>query len=1080
MYKSKLCKVLFFLCGILIFVVAGLFSMKKTAASESCIIYSEGGDFREYITGSGTYFDWIRVFYVNGNGQVAYCTQSDQTPAVGVDNVYTPDSGAICNSNYLHRAVTAIASNGYPLKYGTYIVGGDMKDPEYKTGLIIGKTIYECTGEEARAATAFAIHRRIIAYTGIDDNAASGNDVTITDIANGKKAVHDVVAIQNVLYSNTDNEHAVALEWAVKNENGAFRVVGTPEAVQSDGYFNYYIKASSKNCYISSIAPTEGEEYISGCFIENIWYVSAFERYIHLKVPKQNVNNKKIGIVCTSTVPETEEALVLGHSSYQDFMIVPYGKEISANISAEYPGGDLELIKTDDETNVVLPNAVYGIYADKECTNKLYEVTTDYEGRAYLKDIPSGQYYIKEINAPYGYVTDESICMANVSNGEKTSLLLKDKRVKAEIELEKQDAETQEKVPQGDASLGGAVYGIYAREDIVYPDKNAEVKYRAGELVGKITIGDDCKGRLDNLYLGKYYVKEISAPLGYVLDEDEYDIDCSLSDGTCEVIKAERVVSDRVKRQAFQLVKVGGDKGDEQLLIENAGFTVWLLSDLKVKENGEYDFSQAKPYPASSDGGCEIFTDERGYACSERLPYGTYIVRETTIPSGYKPIQDFLVTINEDSEQPKVWRIFNDDEFMARLIIKKVDGSTGKTILKSGYEFKVYDVNNGCYVEQEISYPKKTRISVFETNDEGYLMLPKPLKAGEYRIEETGCPKEGYFLSKEPITIKIASDMPYEMQEGEPVINVEFPNYPVYGSITIRKSYELKDRDNTISDGKASIGENAEIGEKAISYAKIKIDGDTTADAGIKDAENITPDARKEVSTIFSLYAAEDIYTYDNNVDENGDRLKLYSKDERVEEMTVNMEAPYCTVDNLPIGKYYIVEDKTLSGYICFDKPVEAEIAYADEKTEYVEVSVEVENNLTTTKIFKKDKETENNIKGATLCIYDEDGQPVDKWVTDDEEHIIKGLELGRKYILAEEEAPKGYSKAEEIEFIFEKNNQEITIYNERAKLVLGENGTFEKTTPQTGDSFNPLIYVMMIGVSGLILIILRSLLRAR
>lgn len=1034
MYKNKLCKVLFFVCGILIFVVAGLFNIKKTAASESCIIYSEGGDFREYITGTGTYFDWIRVFYVNGNGQVAYCTQSDQTPAVGVDNVYTPDSGAICNSNYLHRAVTAIASNGYPLKYGTYIVGGDMKNPEYKTGLIVGKTIYECTDEEARAATAFAIHRRIIAYRGIDDNAASGNDVTITDIANGKKAVHDVVAIQNVLYSNTDNEHAVTLQWAAKNENGTFRVVGTPESVQSDGYFNYYIKASSKNCYISNIAPAEGEEYISGCFIENIWYVSAFERYIHLKVPKQNVNNKKVGIICTSTVPETEEALVLGHSSYQDFMIVPYGKEIYANISADYPGGDLELIKTDDETNVVLPNAVYGIYADKECTNKLYEVTTNHEGRAYLKDIPFGEYYVKEIHAPYGYVMDERICMVNVSNGEKTSIPLKDKCVKAEIELEKQDADTQAGVPQGDASLKGAVYGIYAREDIVYPDKNAEVKYRADELVGKITIGDDCKGRLDNLYLGKYYLKEINAPDGYVLDENEYDIDCSLSDGTSEVIKVEWVVSDRVKSQAFQLVKVGGDKGDEQLLIEHAGFTVWLLSDLKVKENGEYDFSQAKPYPASSDGGYEIFTDERGYACSERLPYGTYIVKETTIPSGYKPIKDFIVTIDEDSEEPKVWRIFNDDEFMARLVIKKVDGSTGKTILKPGYEFKVYDINNGCYVEQEISYPKKTRISVFETNNEGYLMLPEPLKAGEYRIEETGCPNEGYFLSKEPIIIKIASDMPYELQEGEPVINVEFPNYPVHGSITIRKSYELKDRDNIIFDG----------------------------------------------STIFSLYAAEDIYTYDYNVDENGNRIKLYSKDEKVDEMTVNMEAPYCTVDNLPIGKYYIVEDKTLSGYVCFDKPVEVELAYADEKTEYVEVSVEVENNLTTTKIFKKDKETENNIKGATLCIYDEDGQLIDKWVTDDEEHITKGLELGRKYILAEEEAPKGYSKAEEIEFIFEDNNQKITIYNERAKLVLGENGTFEKTTPETGDNFNPLIYVVLLGISGLIIIILRSLLKAR
>lgn len=1074
MYKNKLCKVLFFLCGILFFVAAELFNVKNTAASESCIIYSEGGDFREYITGSGTYFDWIRAFYVNGNGQVAYCTQSDQTPAVGADNVYTPDSGAICNSNYLHRAVTAIASNGYPLKYGTYIVGGDMKNPQYKTGLIIGKTIYECTDEEARAATAFAIHRRIIAYKGIDDNAAAGNDVTITDIANGKNAVHDVVAIQNALYSNADNEYAITLEWAVKNENGYFSVVPNPEPIQSDGCFHYYIKASSKNCYISSIAPAEGEDYISGCCIENIWYTNAFEQYIHLKVPKKNINNKKIGIICSSTVPETEEALVLGHSSYQDFMIVPYGKEISANISADYPGGDLELIKKDDETNAVLPNAVYGIYADKECTNKLYEVTTDHEGRAYLKNIPSGEYYIKELNAPYGYFMDESICTANVSNGEKTSLLLKNRRVKAEIELEKQDADTQSTTSQGDASLRGAVYSIYAREDIIYPDKNAEVKYRADELVGTITIGDACKGRLDNLYLGKYYAKELTAPEGYVLDEKEYDIDCSVSDGTSEVIQAECVVSDRVKSQAFQLVKVGGDKGDEQLLIEHAGFTVWLLSDLQVKENGEYNFGSASPYPAAADGSCEIFTDERGYACSVRLPYGRYIVRETTVPSGYKPVPDFIVTIDEDSEEPKVWRIFHDDEFMARLIIKKVDGSSGKTILKSGYEFKVYDVNNDCYVEQEISYPKKARISVFETNDEGYLMLPEPLKAGEYRVEEIGCPKEGYYLSKEPITIKIDSDMPYEMQEGEPVMNVVFPNYPVYGSITIRKSYELKDRDNIILDGKDGAEENIILDGKDGNEENITLDGKDRGDG------NVISDDKKNASTIFSLYAAEDIYTYDYHVDENGNRIKLYSKDERVGKMTVNMEKPYCTVENLPIGKYYIVEDKTLPGYLCLDKPVNAEIAYADEKTEYVEVSVEVENNLTTIKVFKKDKETEKNIKGATLCIYDEDGQLIDKWVSDEEEHATKGLVLGRKYILAEEEAPKGYLKAEQIEFVFEKNNQEITIYNERAKLVLGENGTFEKTTPQTGDSFHPIIYVVLLSAFGLIIIILRSLLKAQ
>lgn len=1052
MLRNRLGKVLMSLFGIMIFVVTGLFNYQNTAASPSCVIEMEGGDYRDYITGTGTYFDWIRAFYHNGNGQVAYCTQSNQNPAVGVDNVYTPDTGAICNSEELHKTVTSIASCGYPLNYNTYIVGGNMKSPEYKTGLMIGGTIYECTEAEARAATAFAIHRKMIEYTSIDSEAAEGNEVTITSISNGRSAVHDVVAIQEALYSGVagaDSQYSITIQWVNKNADGSYTVVDYPDIVSSNGYFDFYAKVSSQNCYVTSIAAAEGDGYVSGCIIEDIQYNGLFERYVHIKVPKADINNKSFGLLCSSIVPETDKALVLGSDSYQDFMIVPGGKQIDACAALDYPGGELLITKKDAITKCLLPDAVYGIYTDMECKNQLREVKTDENGCVCAQNMDSGVYYVKEKNAPYGYLIDKNVYTVNIKCGERTSVEFLEQPVKASIEIVKWDADLNAPIPQGDAELSGAVYNLYAREDIVYPDKNSEVKYKAGDLVGQVTIGADCRGQIDNLYLGKYYVKEQTAPYGYMLDENEYDIDCSVCDCTSEKVKAEKILTDRVKSQAFQLIKTGSEENSEQPLIKGAGFTVWLLSDLKIKENGEYDFDSAKPYPAALDGGYEIFTDKNGYACSARLPYGTYIVKETTIPPNYLPVRDFIVTIDSDSNEPQAWRILKDNDFMVKLKIIKTDASTGITIRSSGYKFKIYDMVNECYLEYKTNYGET--VCEFETNDEGILILPMLLKAGKYRIEEVDCPEGGYLLSKESIIVDISDDTAYEVDDGIPVVSVEFPDYPIYGSITIRKKYEIKDI--------------------------------------IKN--ELLKDSKDTPKTVFSLYAAEDIFSYDNNVDENGERVKLYSKDEKIHEMYVSMEVPYFTIDKLPIGKYYIIEDKTLPGYVPLEEPVEVNIEYKDKLTGHIEVEVEAENNLTETKIYKKDKQTDETLPGSHISLYDESGQILDTWISDDLGHVVKGLELGKKYILIEEKAPEGYSVAEKTEFTVEKNNQEITLYNERVKIVLDGGGTMTTTeittedippteinTPQTGDSFSYLIYGVMALVAGVIAAVLRFLLK--
>ncbi len=101
-----------------------------------------------------------------------------------------------------------------------------------------------------------------------------------------------------------------------------------------------------------------------------------------------------------------------------------------------------------------------------------------------------------------------------------------------------------------------------------------------------------------------------------------------------------------------------------------------------------------------------------------------------------KTIDPFVVNVENDSREPMQWRVFDDRPFEFLLKIVKKDAQNGNTVLKAGASYKIYDVTNKKYVEQVVQYPKKEKISVFETNEEGYLITPQELKCSTYRIEE--------------------------------------------------------------------------------------------------------------------------------------------------------------------------------------------------------------------------------------------------------------------------------------------------------------------------------------------------------
>ena len=420
------------------------------------------------------------------------------------------------------------------------------------------------------------------------------------------------------------------------------------------------------------------------------------------------------------------------------------------------------------------------------------------------------------------------------------------KRVNATIDLVKEDSETGNSA-QGDAVFEGAIYGLYAREDINHPDGRSGVLYKKDEQVATLTTDKEGKASVSNLYLGKYYLKEITPPVGYLLDEEEHDVNCDYEGDQVETVKRNTVSKEDVIKQPFQLIKAADNDKTDADLLKGAGFSAYLISSLTVKDDGSYDFTNATPIVLTEDGKTEMFTDERGYACSIPIPYGRYIVRETTTPHNFMPIDDFIVTVTENSSTPQVWRVLLDDEFKAKLKIVKQDDETKQPVLLANTEFKVYDLDAKKYVEQVTTYPNTVVHKSYFTDENGYLILPESLKCGNYRIEEVSAP-DGYTQNTQYVEIKVDKNTAYQMDSvsGDAIITVTYENHPVKGKLVIHKS-----------------GETLKSFKKDFVYEETSLEG----------AE-------------FEIYAAEDIFTPDHQVDEQGNRHMIYAKDTLVKTVT--------------------------------------------------------------------------------------------------------------------------------------------------------------------------------------------------
>ena len=683
-----------------------------------------------------------------------------------------------------------------------------------------------------------------------------------------------------------------------------------------------------------------------------------------------------------------------------------------------------------------------------------------YETPNYLTytDTNLGKFRIIEYTAPYGYYGDwegegtttkvshdiniEEIIRTGkygnqtISDKGTVKLVIENQRVKGDITVNVIDSETKAG-PQGDALLDGAVYALYARENIMHPDGVSNNFYFPGDEVARATVANG-QLKYENMEQGSYYVKQISTSEGYIANNTQTPTQLTYKDEATLKVYDTITVEQVVKKQAFRIIKVG-DVGtsDELVTLEGAGFKAYLISSLSKVQNGEitknengtynpedfinYDFTNEKTaltYVNTKDGENipEMFTDEEGFLTSPELAYGNYIIVETTVPAERAAINPFTVNIEDDSRTPKKLRVFLDREFKSKVKVVKTDTTTLEKVLKPNASYRILNTDTNEYVEQTISYPKLqtygTAENPYKTDETGTFTTPATLSPGNYELQEVAAPN-GYVLSGKEgkseqgvftetpkssvkFTITNRSVTEYEEQTGDPLLTVTQYNDPVVGSLDITLKGEfLKGYTKD------------EKGEYTFQYEERPIAG-----------------AR------FNICAKEDIYSQDNQ------GTIIYKKDEVVGTATTNDEGKLI-IDNIPLGKYYIKQTETISGFSINFEQKEVDFEYEGQNTPVVYRSVEYTNARHLVEINLTNKNDEGELlPGGVFELYtkeditytDENGEtqtiPAGELVytvTADENGVAtwkkdKNVDLPiSDYYIKQVKAPEGYILNDEI-----------------------------------------------------------------
>lgn len=754
---------------------------------------------------------------------------------------------------------------------------------------------------------------------------------------------------------------------------------------------------------------------------------------------------------------------------------------IRAYFKVKTSSGNLKLVKTSEDGNVA--NIEFTVKGDDYSKT----VKTNSKGEFELSELFPGKYTVTE-HTPTEYAEQKSKTV-NVESGKTATVSFSNVLKKWNLTVTKTDAET--KSAQGDASLAGAVYGIYNN----------------GKLVDKYTT--DKNGSFTTSYYvcgDNWTLKEIEPSEGYLLDETEYNIGTEAKKYTIENNSVSIGVTEDILKGKIAIIKHTDDGSTKiETPEKDAEFQVYL------KSSGSY--TKAKESERDT-----LTCDEYGFAETKELPYGTYTVHQTKGWNGTEFIADFDVFVNEDGKTYKY--LINNSSLESYVKIVKVDSETGKQIPYAGAGFQIYNPD-GKLVTMTYTYPEVTTIDTFYTNSEGYLITPESLPYSKgYSVVEVQAPY-GYILDSTPVYFDITAENTAE-ENGITIVITEKKNTSQKGTITIEKTGEIFS--NVISSGEEVIIYQPEYSVNGLSGAVFEIYADediTTPDGTVrykKDTfvDTITTDKKgtatskqiylgkyrvvektapygfvlnKTVNHIELTYSGQNEKVTSTSTSFTNDRqkveidlTKILEQDEKfnignndeilnvsfglyadedlkasngtvipknglIEIITCDEKGKATFTTDLPIGKYYVKEISTGNHYILSDKKYPIVFEYAGQDTATVHISVNdgepIENEIIygTIQGLKIDSETGENITGALFGLFSiteteftEETAILTSESNEEGIFTFENVPYG-EYIVSELKPAEGYLPNEENYIVTISENKEIieiTVENDK------------------------------------------------
>ncbi|MBN9896622.1 SpaA isopeptide-forming pilin-related protein [Bacillus thuringiensis] len=637
--------------------------------------------------------------------------------------------------------------------------------------------------------------------------------------------------------------------------------------------------------------------------------------------------------------------------------------------------GHLQIKKVDEnDGNIVLKDAKFDVI-DKY-NNVVATVTTNEKGIAEVKDLPLGDYFVKEINAPEGYIKVDTPVKVTIDNTNVIELVMKNTRKveNGQFKLLKKDSESGQLLPG-------------AKFDVIDKD---------GKVVETIVTDDKGEALSKQLPVGSYTLKEVEAPKGYELSSSSVSVDVEANKVvTVDVVN--KKIPEKVTGQ-FEIVKV--DAEDKTKVLSDAEFEVYK-DGKKV---------------------AELKTDESGKVMSPKLPLGEYTVKEMKAPAGYKlSNKEWKVTIQNEKEVVKVEA--ENEKILGSLQIIKMDDKDQMKRL-AGAEFTLNDAK-GNVVKEGITTDKSGTVKV------------DGLVPGEYTLEETKAP-EGYELTKQIIHVTVDGEKVVDVKvtnskslgqfeivkvdaedKTKVLSDAEFEVYKDGKKVdTLRTDKTGKVISQKLEPGKYTLKETkAPQGYKLLKEEiEVVVEADKVVEVQVKNAKELgsLQVIKKDSESGKVLAGAE--FKLKNEAGQVVGEAKTTNKDGVVK------------FENLVPGKYTLEETKAPEGYKALEVTVEVKVV-ANEVVKQEVMNEKVKEEITgQLEITKVDANNTNKILAGAVFEIWKDGTKIDTLTTNQSGKATSNkLEPG-DYTLKEIQAPEGYTLSDK--------EMKFTISNEKIEVV--------------------------------------------